>query len=324
MRRSTFLRGAMGAAALASLPTMAAPAAWPAKPVRLVVGYPPGGTTDIMARLLATGLSEKLGQSFIVDNRAGASGMIGSGVVANAPADGYTLLFSASNLAVYTALYDQVPFDPEKDLLPISMVATSPYVMVVHPSLPVKNLAELVDYVHAHPGKLNYGASTPGGGQQLGWEMFKRQTKSDMVYVPYRGTGAMMPDLLSGTLQAAIDNVAVLAPQIRNGSLRAICVTSQQRSPLLPDVPTAVEAGLHDLVVVGWFGVLAPSRTPEPIQQRLAKAIAEVVDGKDVIGRMQELGAQPDKTAGAAFGTFIHGESVHWGGLIKEVGIKMQ
>lgn len=326
MQRSTFLRAGLGTLAASAISPVAwaQPAAWPNKPVRLVVGYPPGGTTDVVARLLATGLSDKLGQPFIVDNRAGASGMIGADAVAKSAPDGYNLLFTASNIATYSALYKRVPFDLEKDLSPVGMVATTPYVMVVHPSLPVRTVAELADYVRAHPGKVNYAASTPGGGQQLGWEIFKRSTRGEMVYVPYKGTGALLPDLLSGTLQAAIDNVAVLTPHIRSGALRALAVTDRKRSPLLPDVPTASEAGLQDFEILGWFGVLAPARTPLPIQQKLAAAITEVINSKAMRERLLDIGGEPHAADAEAFRTFLASEGRRWGGLIKDLGISLQ
>ncbi|KAF1046102.1 Bug family tripartite tricarboxylate transporter substrate binding protein [Xylophilus sp.] len=323
--RRRILVGACAAAPLASLlPAGAAQPAYPAKPVRFIVGFPPGGTTDVLARIVAAGLGERLGQQFIVDNRAGASGMIGTDAVAKAPADGYTLLFSSSTLATYRALYPKVPFEPATDLLPIGMVAPTPYVLVVHPKLPVHTLAELVAYAKAHPGQIDYAASAPGGGQHLAWEMLKRNTRTDMVYVPYKGTGALMPDLLGGTLQAGIDNVAVLAPHIRSGALRAIAVTGATRSPLLPDVPTAVESGQPDFKVIGWFAVFAPARTPAAVAARLTEALAAVLQRKDVRDRMVELGAEPDSGGPDALRRLLAAETRQWGGLIRDAGIVAQ
>lgn len=321
---SRLARRALLALALALAGSGALAQDYPGRPVRLVVGFPPGGTTDVLARLVANRLSEKLHQQFIVDNRGGASGIIGTELVAKAPADGYTLLFSSSTLATYQALYAKVPFDPARDLAPVATVASTPYVMVVHPSLPVHSVQELVAYAHQHPGQLNYAASSPGGGQQLAWEMFKRSTKSDLVYVPYKGTGELMPDLLSGTLQAGVDNVAVLTPLIRNGSLRALAVTGEHRSSLLPAVPTAIESGLPDFKVVGWFGVFAPGKTPAAVTQKLASAVQAVLDEKPVRDRMAELGAEPQPGGPDALRRLLASETTHWGGLIRDIGIKPQ
>ncbi|NML46168.1 tripartite tricarboxylate transporter substrate binding protein [Ramlibacter sp. G-1-2-2] len=297
---------------------------WPTKPVKLVVGFPPGGTTDVLARLVATRLGEKLGQQFIVDNRGGASGMIGTDAVAKAPADGYTLLFSSSTLATYQALYPKVPFDAARDFEPVATVAFTPYVMVVHPSLPVHSMQELVAYAKKNPGKVNYAASSPGGGQHLAWEMFKRSTQTDLVYVPYKGTGSLMPDLLSGTLQAGIDNVAVLTPYIKSGQLRALAVTSEQRSPLLPSVPTAIESGFADYKVIGWFGVFAPAKTPPAITQKLAAAVNAVMNEKPMRERLAELGAEPQVGGPEAMRKLLASETAHWGKLIKDAGIVLQ
>lgn len=319
----------LGTTALALSHVFTTPAnaqGYPDKPVRMVVGFPPGGTTDVLARIVTAKLGEKLGQQFVVDNRAGASGMIGTDNVAKASADGYTLLFTSSTLATYQSLYPKVPFDPAKDLAPIGLMATTPYVLVVHPKLPVKSLAELIAYAKSHPGEINYAASAPGGGQQLAWEMLKRNTQTKMVYVPYKGTGALMPDLLGGTLQAGIDNVAVLAPHIRSGALRPLATTGAARSPLLPDVPTAIEAGQAGFKVIGWFGLMAPAKTPAPVLQRLSTALNEILAQKDVQKQMLDLGAEADVTAGGQEGMrrLIAVETDQWGKLIRETGITAQ
>lgn len=317
-------RGLMAMALCTIAGASIAQTAWPVKPVKLVVGFPPGGTTDVLARMLAARLSDKLGQQFVVENRAGASGMIGSDAVAKAPADGYTLLFSSSTLATYQALYPKVPFEAARDFEPIATVATTPYVMVVHPTLPVKNVRDLVAHAKQQPGKLNYAASAPGGGQHLAWEMFKRTTQTDLVYVPYKGTGALMPDLLSGVLQAGIDNVAVLTPHIRSGALRAIAVTGERRSPLLPDVPTAMESGLSGFKVIGWFAVFAPAKTPPAVNQKLAGAISEVLAEKPMRDRMMELGAEPEGGGPEALRRLLASETEQWGRLIREANITVQ
>jgi len=297
---------------------------YPTRPIRLVVGFPPGGTTDVLARMLATRLSQKLGRQFVVENKAGASGMIGTNEVARAKPDGYTLLFSSSTMATYRALYANTPFDAQKDFAPVAALATTPYLLVVHPSLPVKSLSELITYAKAHPGEVNYAASAPGGGQHLGWEMLKRMTQTDLLYVPYSGTGAAMPDLLSGRLQAAIDNVAVLTQQVRANTLRPLVVTGPRRSPLLPDVPTAMESGLQGFDVVGWFALFAPAGTPEPIVAQLSKAVDEVMNEPTTRQSFQELGAEPEYGAPQALQTLLQAEIERWEELIRQAGITLQ
>lgn len=321
---ATAVAGGLAWAATTAVSPALAQSDYPNRPVRLVVGFPPGGTTDVMGRLVAQRLSEKLKHQFVVDNRPGASGMIGSDMVAKAPPDGYTLLFASSTIATFQALYAKVPFDPFKDIDPIATVSTTPYVMVVHPSLPVKSVADLVAYAKANPGKVNYAASAPGGGQQLGWEMLKRNTGADMVYIPYKGTGALLPDLISGVLQAAIDNVAVLTPHIRNDSLRPLAVTSERRSALLPEVPTMIESGQPGFKVVGWFGVFAPAKTPPAIIERLSLAVGEVMAEQGVRDRLAELGAEADYGGPDALKQLLRSETDQWGGLIREIGIVPQ
>ncbi len=323
MKRSEFLmRGVLAAGLLAASGAFAQ--TWPAKPVKLIVGFPPGGTTDVLARMVASKLADKLGQPVVVDNRAGASGMIGSDAVAKAPADGYTLLFSSSTLATYQALYPKVPFDAAKDFEPVATVATTPYVMVVHPSLPVKTVQDLIAYAKQNPGKVNYAASAPGGAQQLAWEMFKRTTQTNLVYIPYRGTGALMPDLIGGTLQAGIDNVAVLTPHVKSGALRPLAVTGARRSALLPDVPTVIESGLPDMKVIGWFAVFAPAKTPRDITQKLSSSLAEILHDKAMRERMAVLGAEAEGEGPDALRKLLASESTQWGRLIREIGIKAE
>jgi tripartite-type tricarboxylate transporter receptor subunit TctC len=309
-----------------SLPLLAqtAQSVYPEKPIRLVVAFPPGGTTDVLARLLAHRLSEKLGQSIVIDNRSGASGVIGTDAVVKSSADGYTLLFASSPIATYTSLYSKAGLDPVRDLEPIALVASTPYVLVVHPSLPVRSVAELVAYAKAKPGEINYAASGPGTGQHLGWELLKRSTGTDMVYVPYKGTGSLLQDLLSGRLQAGIDNVAILTQYIKSGSLRGIATTGSTRSPVLPDLPTIAESGVTGFRVIGWFGFFAPVKTPAPIIKRLNDAIVEVMREKPVRDRMLELGAEPEVGSQDALRKLLPAETALWGKLIREIGIKVE
>jgi tripartite-type tricarboxylate transporter receptor subunit TctC len=311
------------AIALAVFAALAQAQSYPAKAIHMIVGFPPGGTTDVIGRLVAAKLSDRLGQQVVVENRPGASGMIGADAVAKAAPDGYTLLMSSSTHATYTSLYSKVPFDPVRDFEPVSFVGTTPYVMVVHPSLPVQSVADLVRYAKAHPGQLNYAASTPGTAQHLAWELFKRSTGTDLIYIPYKGTGALMPDLLSGRLQAAIDNVAVMTQHVRNGALRGIAVTSPKRSPVLPELPTVAESGVPGFQAIGWFGVFAPAGTPEPVIRTLSDKIASVLKQPDMLERMVELGAEAASGGQDDLRKLLANEMQVWGKVIREAGVKI-
>src|SRR6185295_3274185 len=230
--------------AVGTTPATVAAQDYPQRPIRLLVGFTPGGSTDLVGRLVAAKLSERLGQQVVVDNRAGASGIIGAEIVAKSQPDGYTLLISGSSISIVGSLYSQSKFDVQRDLEPLALVATTPYVMVAHPSIGVKTVSELITYAKARSGKISYGASTPGTVQHLSGEMFKRLTGIDMVFIPYKGTGSMLPDILGGRLQVAFDNVLVLTQHVKLGALTALGVTTAKRTPLLPDVPSIAESGL--------------------------------------------------------------------------------
>jgi tripartite-type tricarboxylate transporter receptor subunit TctC len=321
---SSTLRGA--AALLMATSAFAAAAAdkYPTAPVRMLVGTPAGGTTDIVARLIAAKMGETLGASVVVYNKPGASGLIAADYVGKAAPDGYTLLMASSQLATYRALYPTTTFDPEKDLAPIGLIATSPYVLVVHPSLPVKSFAELIAYARAHPGKISYAGSTPGTAQHLGWEIIKRQTGTDMRYVPYKGTGELMPDLLAGRLQAGIDNVAVLTPYIKSGQLRGIAVTSAERTPLLPDLPTIAASGVPGFRAMGWFGVFATKKTPPAVLAALRKSVRLAMSSPQTRTKFAGMGAEPQSGTNNELATLLHSETTVWTKVIKESHITFQ
>ncbi len=228
----------------------------------MIVGLPPGGSTDLMGRLVAAKLSERFGQQVVFDNRPGASGIIGADLVAKSQPDGYTLLMAGGSFGIISSLYAKVPFDTARDFAPIALFATSPYVFVVHPSVPVTSMPEFIAYARARPGQLNFAGSTPGSVQRLSGELLKRMTGIDMLYVPYKGTGVLMPDLLGGRLHAAIDNVLVVVPYMKSGALRGLAVTSAKRSVVVPELPTIAESGAPGFQSGGWFGVLAAAGTP--------------------------------------------------------------
>ena len=257
---------------------------YPQRPLRMIVGQPPGGTTDIMARLVAARLGERLKQQVVVDNRAGASGIIGADLVAKSLPDGYTLFMAGGSFGAIGSLYSKLPFDVSRDFAPVALVATSPYVFVVHPSVPVKSMSEFIAYAKARPGQLNFAGSTPGSVQRLSGEMFKRATGIEMLYVAYKGTGALMPDLLGGRLQFGIDNVIVMAAHLRSGALRGLAVTSAQRSRVVPDLPTVAESAVPGFQSSSGSGVFTAAKTPAAIVRKLNDGIAAIMQQADEAG----------------------------------------
>lgn len=296
---------------------------FPTKPVRLVVPYPPGGGADFHARALQKELSEVLGQPIVVDNRSGASGMIGTESVAKSPADGYTLLLT--NLAIFAinpSILQKVPYDPLKHFTPVVHTADLPYVLAVHPSLPVRTVNELVQYGRANPGKLSYGSAGSGSLHHLAAESFKAQTGVDMVHVPYKGAAPMVVDLVAGRVQLSFGDQAVLMPHVAEGRLRAVAVTSLRRSPVLPDVPTMAEAGLRDLEVKSWQGVVGPAGMPPEVVKTLNEALNKVLRMPAVTerlkgGRLDPVGGTPEE-----FGKLISSEASRWSAVVKQAGIK--
>jgi tripartite-type tricarboxylate transporter receptor subunit TctC len=288
----------------------------------MIVGLPAGGSTDIMGRLVAAKLVERLGQQVVFDNRPGASGIIGADLVAKSQPDGYTLLMAGGSFGIISSLYAKVPFDTAKDFVPIALFATSPYVFVVHPSVPVTTMTEFIAYAKARPGKLNFAGSTPGSVQRLSGELLKRMTGIDMLYVPYKGTGVLIPDLLGGRLQAAIDNVLVMVPYMKSGALRGLAVTSAKRSVVVPDLPTIAESGAPGFQSGGWFGVLAAAGTPAYIIKKLNAEIAGAMQQPDVRDRLLAQGAEPLWGPPDDLKKLLAREREVWGKVIRDAGIK--
>jgi tripartite-type tricarboxylate transporter receptor subunit TctC len=297
---------------------------YPQRPIRMIVGLPAGGSTDIMARLVSGKLAERVGQQVVVDNRPGANGIIGIQLVVNSQPDGYTLIMGAGSFGTLGSLYAKLPFDVRKDLAPIALIATSPYVLVVQPSLPIKTVADLVSYAKANPGKLNFAASTPGSLQRLAGELLKRTAGFDMLFVPYKGTGAMMPDVLGGRLHVVIDNVLTLAPLIRNGTLRGLGVTSGKRSIVFPELPTLAETGVPGFHVVGWFGVFATAKTPPAIVNRLYAELAAIMKEPEMRERLLAQGAEPLSGPPDELRRHLAREVEVWGKVIREAGVKVE
>lgn len=304
----------------------AAAAAFPAyaddQPIKITVGFPPGGTTDVIARLVAQNLGQKLGRSVIVDNRAGASGNIAAQTSANATPDGTNLLFVPSSHATNASLYKKLPFDTEKDFTAVGMVATTPYVLVVHPEIQAKSVSELIALLKSQPGRFNYATASPGTGQHLAAELFKKMANVDMRQVPYKGSAAAFPDLMAGRTPIMFDNVALMVPHVRAGKLRPLAITSTKRSPLLPEVPTVAET-LPGYEIQGWFALLAPAKTPANIVRDYNAALNAVVGDAAFAGRLNELGAETMTGTPAMANSYIQKEISRWGEVIRSAKISL-
>ena len=298
--------------------------AYPARPIRLVVPFPPGGAVDFYARVVQQPLSEALGQQLVIDNKAGASGMVGAESVAKSPPDGYTLLLgNIASLAINVGLYAKMPYDPLKDLTPIVRTVDVNYVLVVHPSVPANTVPELVAYAKANPGKLSYGSAGSGSLPHLGTELFKAQTGIDMLHVPYKGGGPMVTDLLGGTVQVVIGDQANLMPHVQSGKLRALAVATPKRSPNSPNLPTIAESGLPGYDSTAWQGLAGPAGLPPDVVKRLNEAFNMVmampaVRDKLTGGGLEVVGGTPEQ-----FARFIAAEITKWTKIAKDVGAKV-
>lgn len=298
---------------------------YPNKPVRLIVPFPPGGATDIVARTLADHLQSALGQPFVVDNRAGASGNIGMGEAARAPADGYTLVLGApQTLTINPLLFPKLPFDPDKAFAPIVVVASVPNVLIVTNKLGAKTPQELVAYAKANAGKLNYGSSSIGGTPHLSAELFKSMTGTFIVHVPYRGSAPALQDLIGGQIEMMFDNLPAALPQIRAGTVRALAVTTLKRSPLMPDLPTLDESGIKGFDSQGWFALLAPAGTPQAVLDRINAEVNNALKTPEFRERLEKVGADPVGGSIDDFKKRISSESERWARVIKFANIKAE
>ncbi|SFC03570.1 Tripartite-type tricarboxylate transporter, receptor component TctC [Polaromonas sp. OV174] len=310
----------LGSGLLASVPA-AAQAAYPSKPITMIVPFSAGGTTDILARIVGQALTTELGQSVIIDNRAGAGGNIGGQAAARAPADGYTLFMgTVGTHAINAALYKKMPFDPIKDFAPLTRVANVPNLLVANPKQPFKNVKELIAYAKSHPGQLNFGSSGNGSSIHLSGELFKSMAKVDMVHVPYKGSAPAVTDLLGNQISVMFDNMPSAIQHVRSGKLRAIAVTTAKRSPELPDVPTIAEAGVPGYEATSWFGLFAPAATPPAVVSQLNAAIVKVLANPEVKKKINEQGAEVYSETPAQFAAFIQKESVKWSKVVRDSG----
>ena len=300
-----------------------AQSAYPTKPVRFVVPFPPGGPLDIVARAIGLDLTKSLGQQVLVDNRPGAGGNIGADIVAKAPPDGYTILMGAlSTHAVNIWLYKALPFDPIRDFAPVTLVTSVPNVLVVHPSVPAKNVKELIALAKARPGQLNFASGSTGSAGHLAGELFKTMAGVDMVHIPYKGAAPAVTDLIAGHVTVMFDNLASGLPNIKAGRVRALGVTTAQRSPFLPNMPTLSESGLRGFDLGTWFGIFAPAHTPRDIVTKLNAEITRALKTPAMQERFAPLGAEPMPTTPEAFGAFVKAEMTKYQKIVRASGAK--
>ncbi len=322
MKRRTLLHAAGAAAAAVMLPA-ARGQSYPAKPIRMIIPFPPGGATDILGRVLAQKLGDQLGQSVVVENRPGAGGAIGSEMTAKAPPDGYTIqMATVSTHSIGPALNPKTPYNVKRDFAPVIHLADSTNVLIVSPSLPVNNLKELIAYAKAHPGKLNFSSSGNGTIVHMTGEMFKMETGTFIVHIPYKGTALAIPDLIAGQISLMFDNLASALPHVKSGKVKTLAVTQLKRSTLLPEVPSMDEAGLKGFESNTYFGVFAPAGTPAPIVQRLNAEINKALQTADFRERLAANGAEPVGGTPEQFARVIERETAKYAAVIKRAGIK--
>jgi tripartite-type tricarboxylate transporter receptor subunit TctC len=295
--------------------------AWPSKPISLIVPFPPGGTTDVLARSLAEKLSQSLGQTVIVENKPGAGATLGADYVVKSKPDGYTLLIGAVHHTIASSVYKKLPYDFQRDLAPITTIALVPNVLVVNASTPVKTVADLVKLAKAEPGKLTYGSNGNGTAQHLIGTQFQNLTGTEIIHIPYKGSGPLASDLIGGQITMSFDTITPVLPHIKVGKLRPLAVTTAKRSAALPDVPTLEEAGLKGFNIGTWFGVLAPAATPKDIVARLNTEMVKVIQSPEFRKRMDEIGAEPIGNSTDQMAAQIKGETEKFAKLVKDAKV---
>lgn len=307
----------------ASQPALAAAAAeYPVKPVRVIVPFAPGGTNDVAARIVAEKFSERFAQSFVVDNRAGANGVVGAEIVARAAPDGYTLLVASAGIAVNPSIMKSLPYDTQRDFTPLGMVGGGPYLMVVHPAIGAKTVKEFVAWTKARPAQISYASVGVGSPSQLAAELLRMVSDIDMQHVPYKGGSAALPDLIAGRVAMFFGSISTLNPQMQAGRLRAIAVTTLTRSPALPEVPTFVESGFPGFEVNGWYGLLGPAKMPAVLVSRLNAELQKVLAAGETQTRFAANGMEPAGGTAAAFDERIRNEMTKWAQVVHAAGIK--
>jgi len=312
------------AALAAALTSTSALAAWPERPIRFIVPFPPGGGADIVARPLTALVGRNLGQQVVVDNRAGAGGTVAAALVATAAPDGYTLLFgTVGTHAIHTSLYAKLPYDPGKEFAPISLTHNLPRVLVVHASLPVKSVTELIAFAKSKPGHLSFASAGNGGTNHLSGELFKFMAGVDMVHVPFKGAGPAVVEVLAGRIALTFDAIPVWFPHIKSGKVRALGVTSLKRSATLPDVPTVAESGLPGFDVANWLAVFAPARTPKPVIDRIHAELGVAMADAEIRRPLVEQGVEPMHTTPAELAAIMRRDTDKWAKIVKASGAKI-
>jgi tripartite-type tricarboxylate transporter receptor subunit TctC len=325
MQRRTALALLAAGAAAPWTAARAQQAPWPSKPIRIVVTFPPGGSADAAVRMLVPRLTERLGQQVVVDNRPGAGGNVGLALVAKAPPDGYTIgVGAAGALAANSSLYAQMPFDPLKDFAPVTMLAAIPFVLIGHPSVPARTQAELVALAKSQPGKLSIGHGGNGTAMHLSAALFAQMADVRLVEVPYKGSGPAAVDVMGNQVPLGVVDLPSSLQQIKAGKLTAFAVTTPQRLPQLPDVPTVAEAGLAGYDSTGWFGVVAPAGTPQPVVARLNAEITAALNDEQIRTSMRNLGIEPAPGTPQAFEAYIRTETAKWSRVIRQANIKVE
>ncbi|MBI1964769.1 MAG: tripartite tricarboxylate transporter substrate binding protein [Betaproteobacteria bacterium] len=316
------LRGVLAAGA-AALPLFAAAQAWPDKPIRVIVSVPAGGTPDVTARLVTPGLSRLLGQQLVVDNRPGAGGLIGAELASKATPDGYTLFISSPGALTILPHLRKVPYDTLRDFAPVGLISIGPFVLIVHPSVPVQSVQALIALARAQPGKLNYASAGNGVANHLAMELFKQMTGVDITHVPYKGAPQAVTDVLAGHMNMMFNSVAPIIAHIKAGRVRVLGIASSRRSPRLPDVPTIAEAGVPGFEAVNWFGLFAPAKTPKRIIARLNEALVKIVRAPETRKQFEALGADPVGGSPEEFAAFIRRDTEKYAKVVKFSGAKV-
>jgi tripartite-type tricarboxylate transporter receptor subunit TctC len=309
-------------AAAAALPSLAATQTYPVKPVRMVVGFPPGGAVDIVARIVGKKLGENMNVQFVVDNRPGAASMIGAEIVTKAPADGYTVFVTAGSLAVSAGLQKHLPFDPVKDFAAVGLLASTPNVIVVQPSLPVKTIADLVELARTKPGEFNFGSGGTGTMTHLSGELLKLMTNVKMTHVPYKGAPLAFTDVMAGRIQMAVGALPGALSQIKAGRVRAIAVTTTKRSPSAPEIPTVAESGVPGYEASNWYGMLAPAATPAALVNKLDTEIGRALRDAEVADQLRRNGLDPLPSTPEEFARYLKSEIAKWTKVIKAAGVQ--
>jgi tripartite-type tricarboxylate transporter receptor subunit TctC len=296
---------------------------WPSRPVKIVVGYPAGGASDVAARIVGEKLAQRLGQPVIIENKPGAAGNIGADFVAKAPPDGYTLLLGTISLSVNPSLYSKMTYDPVKDFTGISMISSTPFVLLVNAQAPYQSVKDLVAAARAHPGEIPYATAGNGSGSHLFMEQFSSMAGIKLKHIPYKGAAPAMTDVLGNQVSLTFDNILTTLPHIKSGKLRALAVSTAKRSTVQPDVPSLAESGVPGFDATAWFGLFAPAATPADVVQSLSRQVAEIVNEPETRAKLLKLGGEPVSSTPEAFNAFFRGEVARWAKVVKSAGVHL-